>query len=109
MYGAPTGTVVVTANGYLTTTSVTDAGSTTVLLPTGTRVFNIHLVSTSTPSVLKISNGQTGTVAINVTGTASIGSTFDFGFHGHSFPNGAYVTVDANIVTAAISCRADQF
>lgn len=109
MYGAPVGTVNITTSGYLTTTTITDASSTTVSIPTGTRIFHIHLISSSTASVLTIQNGQGGTTFVNETGVISKGADFDFGFHGISFPLGAYVTVDGNIVTAAITCRADQF
>ena len=105
MLGVGVGTVNVTANGYLTTST----SSPSTYLPTGTRVFHIHLISTGTASVLTIQNGQGGTTFIKVTGTVSTGVDFDFGIYGQSFPAGAYVTVDGNIVSAAIVCKADQF
>lgn len=109
MLGESIGTVLVTTSGYLTSTTITDASSTTVNLPTGTRVFHIHLISSSTASVITIQNGQSGTTWISETGVISKGADFDFGMYGIAFPLGAYVTVDGNIVSAAIVCKADQF
>ena len=109
MLGETVGTVSITATGYIISTTITDAGSTTVAIPKGTRIFHIHLISSSTASNLQIANGSGGTTQINITGTISKGIDFDFGVWGISFPNGAYATVDANIVTAQITCKADQF
>jgi hypothetical protein len=109
MLGVGVGTVNITGSGYLTTSSVTDAAGSTVYLPTGTRIFHIHLISGGSASVLTIQNGQGGTTYIKVTGTANTGADFDFGIYGQSFPLGAYATVDGNIVSAAIVCKADQF
>lgn len=74
-----------------------------------TRIFHIHLISSSTASNLQIANGQGGTVRINVTGTLSKGIDFDFGIWGITFPLGAYFTTDANITEAAVICKADDF
>jgi hypothetical protein len=93
-------------SAYLYTSSITDAGSTTVLIPQGTIVFHIHLISTATPSVLTISNGIGGLQRINVTGTASKGIDFDFGTNGISFNSGAYVTYDGNASGGVITCMA---
>lgn len=106
MYGDPVGTIYITQSGYLTTTSITNINKT---VTESHRVFNIHLISSSTASVLTISNGQTGNVMIKITGTINIGVTFDFGINGMTFPAGAYVTVDNNIVSASIACRREQF
>lgn len=106
MYGNPVGTIYVTTSGYLTTTVIQPIGK-TVNLPD--IVFNIHLISGSTASVLTISNGQTGNVMIKITGTISTGQTFDFGINGMTFPLGAYITVDGNIVSASIATRRSQF
>lgn len=109
MYGAPVGTVSITASGYILSTTITDAGSTTVNTPQGTRIFNIHLISGGTASVLNIANGQGGTNWLKLTcPVVSTGNTFDFGINGVFFPLGAYATVDGNIVTAQIQCRQDQ-
>lgn len=72
-----------------------------------TVITHIHLISSSTASNLQIANGLGGTVRINITGTISKGIDFDFGVWGITFPLGAYVTSDANLVEAAISCKAD--
>ena len=109
MLGQTAGTVNITGSGFLISTTITDAGSTTVNIPVGTRIFHIHLISSGTASVLNIANGQGGTNYIKFTGTVSTGADVDFGIYGQSFPNGAYVTVDANIVSASIVCKADQF
>ena len=109
MLGQTAGTVNITSNGYITSSTVTDAGGSQVYLPTGTRIFHIHLISSSSASVLTIQNGQGGTTYLNLKGTASQGADFDFGIYGQSFPAGAYATVDGNIVSAAIACKADQF
>lgn len=105
MFGAPVGTVNITANGYLVQRTNATTG---VVVNTTCRVFNIHLVSSSTASVLTISNGQSGSVYLKLTGTISTGATFDFGVHGVLFPSGAYATVDGNIVSATIVCRGDS-
>lgn len=106
MYGMPVGTVYVTTSGYLTTTTINPSNKT---VNSPDIIFNIHLISSSTASVLTISNGQTGNVMIKVTGIISTGATFDFGINGMTFPLGAYVTVDGNIVSASIATRRSQF
>lgn len=93
---------------YLLSTTITDAGSTTVNIPKGTIVFHIHLISSSTLSVITIANGQGGLQRINVSGTASKGIDFDFGTNGISFPLGAYVTYDNNATGGVITCMAAQ-
>lgn len=106
MYGEPCGTVTVTASGYLITTVITTINKT---VNSPDRILHIHLISGATASVIKISDGQTGAIKIQETGSFSTGADFDYGPHGITFPNGAYVTVDVNIVSAAITCRREQF
>jgi len=109
MYGSPVGTVSISATGYVISSTTTDAAGTTVNNPVSTRIFNIHLISGGTASVLNIANGQGGTNYLKLTcPVVSTGNTFDFGVNGVVFPLGAYATVDGNIVTAQINCRADQ-
>lgn len=108
MYGTPTGTLDVTTastSGYLIQ-HTRDPGNRVV--NKGVRIFHIHLVSGATASNLLIADGSGGTTRINITGTASKGIDFDFGFHGIVFPKGAYYTTDANIVEAAITCMGDD-
>lgn len=111
MYGAPVGSLLVTANGQLVTRTNT---TTNVVVIPPVRIFNIHLISGGTASVLTLSNnsdinGVGGTVWVKVTGAINTGSTFDFGINGIAFPKGAFITVDVNIVSATISFRADSF
>lgn len=106
MYGAPVGTVYITSSGYLTSTTNSTTGVTT---NQPTRVFHISLVSGTTASNIQILNGAGGNVYINENGTAVKGAEFDFGINGKAFPLGAYVQTDANIISAAIDCRADNF
>jgi hypothetical protein len=109
MYGAPVGTVSVSASGYIISSTTTDANGDTVLTPKGTRIFHIHLISGGTATVLNIANGAGGTNYIQAkAAVVSAGNNFDFGVHGMYFPNGAYATVDGNIVTAQVTCRAEQ-
>lgn len=96
------------SSGYLVTTTITDASSTTVNIPKGTTVFHIHLISSSTPSVVSIANGSGGNSRINITGTASKGIDFDFGTSGIPFPLGAYVSYDSNATGGVITFVADQ-
>ncbi len=91
------------SNGYLVAPTVSG-----VSIPKGTTVFHIHLISSSTPSVVIISNGQGGTQRINITGTASKGIDFDFGSRGIPFPLGAYVTYDTNATGGVITYVGDQ-
>ena len=110
MYGESVGTVSISASGYLISSTTTDAANVAVNNPKSTRIYHIHLISGGTASVLNIANGQGGTNYIKVTcPTVSSGNDFDFGVNGISFPLGAYATVDGNIVTAQITCKADQF
>ena len=95
-------------SAYLYSSSITDAGSTKVLIPQGTIVFHIHLISSSTPSVITIANGLGGLQRINVTGTASKGIDFDFGTNGILFSAGAYATYDSNATGGVITCMATQ-
>jgi hypothetical protein len=69
------------------------------------RVFNMTLISGGTASVIALRDGTSasGTIRIQETGTISTGKTFDYGVHGHYFPNGCFVDVDANITSAMIS------
>lgn len=95
MYGTPTGSVLVTADRELI-----EAGK-------PVRVFNINLISSGTTggsTIALLNGGATGTIYIKETGTVSTGKTFDYGINGHLFPSGCYVDVDANIVSALISC-----
>jgi hypothetical protein len=106
----PVGTINTNATGYLISSTTTDAAGTNVnVVPIGTRIYNIHLISSGTASVLTIANGNGGTTYIKVTGTVSTGATFDFGHHGVTFPAGAYITVDGNIVSTSIACAQEQF
>jgi hypothetical protein len=95
-------------SAYLYSSTITDAGSTGVVIPKGTIVFHIHVISSATPSVISIANGAGGLQRINITGTASKGADFDFGTSGISFPLGAYVTYDSNATGGAITCMAAQ-
>ncbi len=109
MLGETVGTVSMSASGYVTSTVITDATNNTVLIPKSTRIFHMHLISDTTASNVLVANGQGGTTQINITGTISKGVDFDFGIWGITFPNGAYVTVDAHTVSVQITCKADQF
>ena len=108
MLGETGGVIDVTASGYLISRTINLIPNAITQYPE-TRVFHIHLVSSSTASVITISNGQGGTIFIKETGSFSTGADFDYGLIGVTFPLGAYVTVDGNIVSAAITCKADKF
>ena len=109
MYGETVGTVSISASGYIISSTTTDAAGVAVNNPKGTRIFHIHLISGGTATVLNISNGLGGTNYIKATAAVvSSGNDFDFGALGMFFPNGAYATVDGNIVTAQIICKQDQ-
>ena len=98
MYGAPTGDFVITSG-------------TSQAIGTNyrARVFNIHLVS-GTASVIKLfDNGISGTLKIQETGTMATGKTIDYGVNGKIFNNGVFVQTDANLVTASISLRQEEF
>ena len=103
------GTVLLTTasnSAYLISTTITDAGSVNVnTIPAGTRIHNIQLVSSSSASTLNIYNGSSAaTPTLVLKGTSNANASFDFGFYGHTFPNGAWVVTDGNIVSAAIAC-----
>ena len=105
MYGAPVGTLKITSSaGYLISSTNTTTGVTT---NPSTRIFHISLVSGTTASNIQISNGLGGDIYINETGTAVKGAEFDFGFHGKTFPLGAYVIPDANFISGSVDIRAD--
>lgn len=107
MLGETVGTIYVTSSGYIT--SHTNQ-TTNVITHEPTRIFHIHLISSGTgASVIQISNGQTGSIYISETGTSGKGADFDYGMWGMTFPASAYVTVDSNIVSASIICKADKF
>lgn len=95
MYGAPVGSILVTADGELIA-----AGNTI-------RVFNIHILSGGGGgAVVSLKNGgASGTVWITETGTTSTGKTFDYGINGLLFTNGCFVDVDANTTSVLLSCR----
>lgn len=107
MLGETVGTILVTGSGYLITRVNNINGSTVTEYPE-TVITHIHLISTSTASVLTIQNGQGGTTWVSETGTISKGIDFDFGIWGITFPKGAYITADGNIVSAAITCKANK-
>lgn len=105
MYGAPVGTIQLTSGGgYLISSTNT---TTNVVTNPATRVFHLSLVSGTTGSTIQILNGANGNVVINESGTASKGAEFDYGFHGKTFPLGAYVVTDANFIGGSIDIRAD--
>ena len=106
MLGETVGTISVSGSGYLIT-RVNNINGITVTEYPETVITHIHLIS-GTASVLNIANGQGGTNYIKFTGTANTGSDVDFGIFGITFPKGAYVTVDGNIVTAQITCKANK-
>lgn len=107
MLGQTVGSINVSQSGYLVTRTNVTTG---ISANERTRIFHIHLISTSGgASVLTIANGQGGTTQIKATGTTSTGVDFDFGVWGITFPSGAYVTVDGNIANATIVCKGDEF
>lgn len=108
MYGETGGVINITASGYLITRTINLVPNAKTEYPE-TRIFHIHLISGSTASVIQIANGQGGTNYITETGSFSTGADFDYGPIGITFPKGAYVTVDGNIVSAAITCKAEKF
>lgn len=108
MWGETGGTISITASGYLITRTLAMQPSSITQHPE-TRIFHIHLVSGATASVINIANGQGGTTLITETGSFSTGADFDYGPIGITFPLGAYVTVDGNIVSASITCKAEKF
>lgn len=108
MLGETIGTISITQSGYLITRTLNVVNNTITEFP-DVVIFHIHLISTSTASHLTIQNGQGGTTYLDLTGTISKGIDFDFGMWGVTFPKGAYATVDGNIVTAQITCKASKF
>ncbi len=108
MLGETVGTISVSGSGYLIT-RVNNINGITVTEYPETVITHIHLISGGTASVLNIANGQGGTNYIKATcPIVSSGNDFDFGIFGIVFPKGAYVTVDGNIVTAQITCKANK-
>jgi hypothetical protein len=107
MYGQPVGSINLTstsATEYLIESINQTIG---VMYSPFTRIFNIELISGSTASVLTVSNGSGGTVFIKVTGIANQGANFDFGIAGHTFPLGAYITLDGNQTSATLAGAAE--
>ena len=107
MYGAPVGTLQLTSTGgyLITNTNVT----TGVVTNEPVRIFHLSLTSGTSASTIQILNGVGGNVVINESGTAVKGAEFDYGFHGHTYPNGAYVVTDANFISGSVAIRGDQF
>ena len=111
MLGETVGSSNISASGYLITRTraqLNGGVTTTTTEYPETVITHIHLISSSTASNLTVSNGSGGTVWINITGVVSKGTDFDFGMWGISFPLGAYVTVDGNIVTATFTYKANK-
>lgn len=107
MLGETVGSANVTASGYLITRTIGIQGNNITDHPEVV-ITHIHLVSSSTASVLTIQNGQNGSTWVNITGTISKGIDFDFGMWGITFPLGAYITVDGNIVNAVFTFKANK-
>ena len=112
MYGAPVGTILVSGTGisqYLIQTTNSTTGAVT---NDPVRIFHVTLTTNGVAPNLSIANGQGGT-AILISGTSFTSGNrvleVDYGFHGHTFPAGAYISGDTNVATAAIICRADQY
>lgn len=107
MLGETIGSIIFTnstSSGYLITSTNKTLGITTT---PQTRIFHIHLVSTSTASNITIQNGQGGTTYINVIGKIDKGIDFDFGWWGIVFPFGAFVTYDGNQLEGVITCKGE--
>lgn len=68
------------------------------------RIFSIHVIS-GTASVVNIYSGASdgGTLYIKETGTVNTGKTFTYGKYGMLFPVGAFVDVDANVVSVLVN------
>lgn len=107
MLGETVGSILfnnASSSGYLITTTNNTLG---IIQTPQTKIFHIHLVSGATPSNITIQNGQGGTTLISVTGIASKGANFDFGWWGITFPLGAYVTYDGNQTSGGIVCKGE--
>ena len=97
MYGSPVGTTRVTSSQELVPTQY------------HARVFNINFMSAGTSSTIKLlTNGVAGTVLIQEQNTGSNPKTVDFGVNGVEFPNGVWVTLDAQTSYATISYRREE-
>jgi hypothetical protein len=97
MYGSPVGDKLVLAS---TPVELYTAGS-------PVRLFNIHIIS-GTAGIVSIYNGGAGgTLYLKETGTANTGKTIDYGINGKLFPNGCYVSPDANATSVLCSYRAE--
>ena len=113
MFGQTVGTILVgqtSTSGYLIQRTNQTLGITEY---EGTRVFHVTLTSGSgTISSFMIANGSTnaGLPTIVISGTSGSNRTVeaDYGVFGHTFPMGAYWTSDANLIQAAIICKADK-
>lgn len=98
MYGAPTGDKLVLASNAV------ELG---VTAGKPIRLFNIHIVSGTAGIVSIYNNGAGGTLYIKETGTANTGKTIDYGVNGKLFPNGCYVSPDANATSVLCTYRAE--
>jgi hypothetical protein len=114
MFGETVGTILVSntsTGGYLISTTNVTTGVTTNF---PTRIFHITLISgTGTNSFLQIYNGATTSTSIPqiiVGGTSGANriTDVDYGMFGQSFPQGASYQTDANLIKAAIVCKADK-
>lgn len=100
MYGAPVGSVLITADNQVITVDRQNGQ--------GIRIFNVHILSGGGGgAIVSFKNGTTvgDTIWITETGTTSTGKTIDYGIQGHFFPNGCFVDIDANTTSVLVSCR----
>lgn len=87
----------------------TDGESITANKPV--RVFMMHLKCNSSGTVVALKNGgASGTTYVKqfVLGSGGGGNnsqTFTYGSEGIFFPNGCYIDVDSNTVSATLACR----
>ena len=73
------------------------------------RLFNLHVISGGTASVISVRNGTSASAAIWVkeTGTANTGATFDYG-EGILLSSGCFISTDANTTSVIISGRTES-
>ena len=114
MFGETVGTIVVSNTSFGAFLIQRTNQTTGVVENDGVRIFHITLISnTGTNSFLQIYNGATTSTSIPqiiVGGTSGANriTDVDYGVFGQSFPQGAVYQTDANLIKAAIVCKADK-
>lgn len=98
MYGAPVGTIKVTASSQI------------IPKDYKARLFNVNFMTSGTSTTVQFYSGGTapGTLVIQEQNSSGTPKTVDYGVNGYLFDNGIYIQLDAQASYATVQVRQEE-